>query len=73
MEVSSMTVPHDIEVTDREFALFRELIAVQAGIALNEHKRHLLRARLAKRLRDLGLDSFSAYYDFLTRGDPSGA
>jgi len=64
---------HDIEVTDREFALFRELIAAQAGITLNEHKRHLLRARLGRRLRDLGLNSFSAYYDYLLQHDPSGA
>jgi len=67
-----MMVAYDIEVTDREFALFRELIAAQAGITLNEHKRHLLRARLGKRLRDLGLTSFSAYYEYLIQGDTSG-
>jgi chemotaxis protein methyltransferase CheR len=72
METSPMTLPYDIEVTDREFALFRKLVAAQTGIALNDHKRHPLRARLGKRLRALGLDHFSAYYDYLTQHDPSG-
>jgi chemotaxis protein methyltransferase CheR len=62
----------EIEVSDREFRLFRELVAAQTGIALNEHKRHLLHARLGKRLRTLGLDSFTAYHDYLTHHDPTG-
>jgi chemotaxis protein methyltransferase CheR len=66
METDLMTPPQDDEISDREFALFRELLAVRTGIALNDHK------RLGKRLRSLGLESFSAYYDYLTRRDPSG-
>jgi chemotaxis protein methyltransferase CheR len=62
----------DVEVSDGEFALFRELVAAQTGMALNEHKRHLLRARLGKRLRTLGLASFAAYYDYLMQHDPAG-
>jgi chemotaxis protein methyltransferase CheR len=67
-----MPLLQDTEISDREFTLFRDLIAVQTGIALNDHKRHLLRARLGKRLRSLGLESFSAYYEYLTQSDPSG-
>jgi chemotaxis protein methyltransferase CheR len=71
---SGLTPPflHEVEVSDREFALFRQLIAAQTGIALTEHKRHLLRARLGKRLKALGLPSFTAYYHYLTQQDPTG-
>lgn len=71
-DTGSMPLLQDIEISDREFTLFRELIAVQTGIILNDHKRHLLRARLGKRLRSLGLESFSAYYEYLTQSEPSG-
>jgi chemotaxis protein methyltransferase CheR len=72
METGPTAIPQEFEISAREFALFRELIATQTGIALNEHKRHLLRARLGKRLRLLRLSSFAAYYDYLTQYDPSG-
>ncbi len=49
-------------ITDREFALFRDLIARESGIVLRPSKRALLTARLAGRMRELGLDSFTAYY-----------
>jgi len=72
MELSLLPLAYDIQVTDREFALFRELVSAQTGITLNDHKRHLLRARLGKRLRALGLQSLSAYYEYLTQHDPAG-
>ena len=56
----------DLPITDREFARFRALVYERTGIALGPHKRHLLRARLGRRLRALGLATFSAYYDYLT-------
>ncbi|HSN69045.1 MAG TPA: protein-glutamate O-methyltransferase CheR, partial [Thermoanaerobaculia bacterium] len=54
-------------VSDREFDLFRSLIYDVAGIHLNESKRALLGARLARRLRQLGLATLSAYYDHLEK------
>ncbi len=54
-------------VSDREFTLFRSLIYEVAGIHLNESKRALLAARLARRLRQLGLGTLSAYYDLVER------
>lgn len=58
-------------VSDREFTLFRSLIYEVAGIHLNESKRALLGARLARRLRQLGLDTLSAYYEHVAReGEP---
>lgn len=65
-------MPEDLAVTDREFELFRTLISKETGILLTEHKRPLLCARLAKRLRRLGLASFSEYYEYLRTRDRSG-
>lgn len=52
-------------VTDREFGLFQKLIYREAGIHLAATKKPLLEARLTRRLRDLGLKSFDAYYRHL--------
>lgn len=49
-------------VTDREFALFQKLIYSKAGIHLGPAKKALLEARLTRRLRELGLHTFEAYY-----------
>ena len=53
---------------DREFALttanFRQLAAIvreRTGIVLGDHKREMVYGRLARRLRSLGLTSFSDY------------
>jgi chemotaxis protein methyltransferase CheR len=58
-------------LSNEEFLLFRDLIHRVTGISLSEHKRELIVSRLTKRLRVLGLSSFSEYYDFLTE-DPRG-
>ncbi len=50
---------------DREFRLFSSLIYEKAGIYLKPEKKELLNARLAKRLRALGLSSFREYYDLV--------
>lgn len=49
-------------ITDREFSLFQELIYKEAGIYLADAKKPLLTGRLTRRLRELGLHSFNAYY-----------
>ena len=51
------------QVTPREFDLFRELVEREVGIHLHETKQALLNARLLPRLRELGLRTFSDYYD----------
>ncbi len=48
--------------SDRDFTLFQRLIRDEAGIHLTSAKRELLVARLQKRVRELGLPSFKAYY-----------
>ena len=51
--------------TEREFRLFQKLVYEHAGIHLAPAKRALLNGRLARRLRELGLSTFGAYYEFV--------
>jgi chemotaxis protein methyltransferase CheR len=60
-------------IGDREFRLLRELIYAHTGIALADHKRALVCARLARRLRRLRLKDYGAYYEFLIHSDPDGS
>ncbi len=55
-------------LTDEEFSLFSELIHREAGMHLSASKQALLVARLSRRLRELGLRSFTEYYTVVTRG-----
>jgi chemotaxis protein methyltransferase CheR len=48
-----------------EFELFRSLIHRQTGIYLRDGKEVMLAARLARRVRALGLSDFAAYYRHL--------
>lgn len=50
---------------DREFKRFSEFIEAHCGIRMPATKKTMLEARLQKRLRNLGMDSFRAYCDFL--------
>jgi chemotaxis protein methyltransferase CheR len=49
-------------LTQREFRLFQGLIEAEAGIFLSEAKTALRVGRLARRLRELGCESFGEYY-----------
>jgi chemotaxis protein methyltransferase CheR len=49
-------------ITDKEFALFQSMIRKESGIHLSEAKKQLLVGRLSRRLRELGLKTFGAYY-----------
>lgn len=53
-------------LTERDFDVFSQLIRQRTGISLAAPKRELLRTRLRKRLRALGLASFSDYYRLIT-------
>ena len=59
----------DIQITDQEFKLFQRLIYKIAGISLSDAKKVLLVGRLAKRLRQYELSTFTAYYRMLSAGD----
>jgi chemotaxis protein methyltransferase CheR len=54
-------------VSDRDFACFQALIRDEAGIFLAPAKKALLHGRLARRVRELGLPSFGAYYELVAR------
>jgi chemotaxis protein methyltransferase CheR len=51
-----------LPLSDAEFARFQHLVREEAGISLTDAKRSLLVGRLTRRLRELGLASFEAYY-----------
>ncbi|WP_263372928.1 CheR family methyltransferase [Granulicella aggregans] len=50
---------------EREFRLLRELVQEHTGIWLQDGKRTMLAARLAKPVRRLGLPGFQSYYALL--------
>jgi chemotaxis protein methyltransferase CheR len=62
----------DYSLTKEEYDHIRTLLYDECGISLGEHKQSLVISRLSKRLRTLQLESFAAYYEFVT-GDDSGA
>jgi chemotaxis protein methyltransferase CheR len=49
-------------LSDRDFGRLRDLIHGEAGIFLSPAKKALLSGRLLRRLRELGITSFGAYY-----------
>lgn len=61
-----------MNLTDAEFRQLRDFIHSHTGIALSDHKRALVYARLAKRLRHHRLERFADYYQLLTEDDPDG-
>ena len=58
-------------LSQKEFTLFKEYIYEHLGINLSAQKIYLVQARLAKRVKQLNLESFKAYYDYLV-ADRSG-
>lgn len=56
----------DFEISQQEFEQLRTFIYKHVGISLGDHKATMVRGRLAKRLRQLGLDTFHEYYEYLT-------
>ncbi|MEW6775590.1 MAG: CheR family methyltransferase, partial [Bdellovibrionota bacterium] len=58
-------------ISDREFALFRDLIGKEVGIDLPPFKKALVMGRLSRRLRELQIRSFGDYYERVV-GDKSG-
>jgi len=61
----------NLNLSQKEFKLFKELIYNEIGISLGDHKVQLVKSRLAKRIRKLGLGSFKEYYE-LIHNDKTG-
>jgi len=60
------------ELTPSQFRSISELVKRQCGINLHDGKVALVKARLSKRLRALGLTDFGAYMDHV-QGDATGS
>jgi len=54
-------------IHDHDFKLFQSLFYTKFGLHLSEQKKLLLSGRLGKRICDLGLDGYRAYYDLIIR------
>jgi len=67
MKLSTLT----IELTQRQFEKISSLVYDLCGINLHIGKKELVRARLSKRLRQLGLRDFGEYIAYL-KNDASG-
>ncbi|HET9642880.1 MAG TPA: protein-glutamate O-methyltransferase CheR [Burkholderiaceae bacterium] len=60
------------ELSDSEFGSFQDFIYQAAGIHMSSAKKTLVAGRLSKRLKAREVQSFSAYYELLQRGDDAG-
>jgi chemotaxis protein methyltransferase CheR len=56
----------------RVFHAFRELIYAESGISLGEQKTALVSARIGKRMKALGMESWEEYLEHAREGGPSG-
>lgn len=62
---------NELLLTDDDFSRISRLIHERAGIVLARHKREMVYSRLARRVREVGLNRFSDYLSLLER-DSSG-
>ncbi len=56
----------DVDMSDNEFRLLRDLIYKVSGIHLSDKKKYMLMTRLRKRIIDLEILSFADYYKYLS-------
>jgi chemotaxis protein methyltransferase CheR len=66
------TADATLELTERDLSAIIKLVYERSGISLHQGKRELVTARLQKRVRAGGFESFAAYIAHV-QGDPSGA
>jgi chemotaxis protein methyltransferase CheR len=59
-----------MELSEADFDFLRHVVMENAGIVLGPSKRQLVQGRLVRRVRDLGLRSFSEYCDYLRNAGP---
>jgi chemotaxis protein methyltransferase CheR len=66
------SAPAGPKLVGEELDWFRAFIYREAGIHFKPEKAVMLTARLSRRLRHLGLDSFAAYRQYLQKSDSGG-
>ena len=59
----------DLAITAEEYQRLSALIYEESGIALGAQKQSMLVGRLSKRLRELGVGSFTEYYETVTKDE----
>lgn len=59
----------DLAITAEEYQRLSALIYEESGIALGAQKQSMLVGRLSKRLRELGMGSFTEYYETVTKDE----
>jgi chemotaxis protein methyltransferase CheR len=57
------------ELNDTDYRRLAALVYAKSGIYLHDGKRNLVRSRLGKRLRALGVKDYEAYYNYLKTKD----
>lgn len=55
----------ELKITKKEFILLREFIYEKCGIFIAENREYLVENRLSNRIRELNLNSFTEYYNYL--------
>lgn len=70
--MSFLPVGMGAELSDKEYLKLSDYIYKHCGIALGDNKQHLVKARLMKRLRFYGFDTFEKYYDYVTSPEGEG-
>lgn len=71
-EASSAIAAREFEYRPEDFAAIAQLLEERTGIHLPPHKDQLVYSRLAKRLRALGLPSFSTYRAYIAGPEGGG-
>jgi chemotaxis protein methyltransferase CheR len=61
-----------VPLSDREFSYITKLLFERFGIFLSDQKRVLVAGRLSKRLRELGLATFTDYIEYLSADKTGG-
>jgi chemotaxis protein methyltransferase CheR len=67
LEKPNMTTATNAVLTDETFVEISSLVQELCGIRLHDGKKELVRARLGKRLRELGLGDYRDYLEYLRR------
>jgi len=70
MSIATAITAREFELTGADFKFLAGQVHELTGIVIHERKRDMIYARLSRRLRTLGMTSFSEYCDFL--GSPEG-
>jgi chemotaxis protein methyltransferase CheR len=69
--VSLLDGRSELRITEAEFRMLSELLRRHCGLHFGPESRFLLERRVARRLRDLELTSFSAYHYLLRKEPPA--